>query len=243
MPVYRLDLAYAGTEFHGYARQPTVRTVQGELEEALARNIGPVETFVAGRTDRGVHASGQVASFATDADVNVDRLRRSLNRQLGPEIAVLALRRAGPGFHARFSATGRAYTYLVLDREPPDPFLARTAWHYGRPLDGDRMAAAAVHLVGEHDFASLCRAAEGRSTVRLVRQATWRRIREDLLAFDVAASSFCHQMVRSMVALSVEVGRGRVEPDAVPSIIAARDRAAAKGAAPPHGLTLVRVEY
>ncbi len=243
MTTYRLDLAYDGTDFHGYARQPAVRTIQGELEAALERHIGSVETFVAGRTDRGVHATGQVASFATDAAVDPDRLRRSLNRMLGPEIAVLDLRSAGPGFHARFSATGRAYTYLVLDREPPDPFLARTAWHYGRPLHGDRMAAAAVHFVGEHDFASFCRAAEGRSTVRLVRVATWRRIREGLLAFDVAATSFCHQMVRSMVALSVEVGRGRVEPDTVPAIIAARDRAAARGAAPPHGLTLVSVDY
>lgn len=243
MPVYRLDLAYDGTDFHGYARQPGVRTVQGELEAALERHAGPVETFVAGRTDRGVHASGQVASFATDADLDVDRLRRSLNRILGPEIAVLALRRVGPGFHARFSATGRAYTYQVLDREPPDPFLARTAWHYGRPLDRERMAAAAVHFVGEHDFASFCRAAEGRSTVRLVRHAAWRRPREGLLAFDVSATSFCHQMVRSMVALSVEVGRSRVEPAAVRGIIAARDRSAAKGAAPPHGLTLVSVEY
>jgi tRNA pseudouridine38-40 synthase len=241
--IYRLDLAYDGTGFHGYARQPAVRTVQGELEAALERHLGSVETFVAGRTDRGVHASGQVASFDTDADVDVDRLRRSLNRMLGPEISVLALRRCGPGFHARFSATGRAYTYLVLDREAPDPFLARTAWHYGHPLDAGRMGAAAAQFVGEHDFASLCRAAEGRSTVRRVREASWRRVRQGLLAFDVAATSFCHQMVRSMVALCVEVGRGRVEPDAVPAIIAARDRAAAKGVAPPHGLTLVRVDY
>lgn len=243
MTVYRLDLAYDGTDFHGYARQPAVRTVQGELEAALERHTGPVETFVAGRTDRGVHATGQVASFSTNVDLDVDRLQRSLNRMLGPEIAVLALCRAGPGFHARFSATGREYTYLVLDREPPDPFLARTAWHYGCRLDEDRMAAAAAHFVGEHDFASFCRAAEGRSCVRLVRRATWRRLREGLLAYDVAATSFCHQMVRSMVALSVEVGRGRVAPDAVPAIVAARDRAAARGAAPPHGLTLVSVDY
>jgi tRNA pseudouridine38-40 synthase len=217
--------------------------VQGELEAALERHIGRVDTLVAGRTDRGVHASGQVASFDTDAEVDVGRLRRSLNRMLGPEIAVLAVTLPGPGFHARFSATGRAYIYRVLDRESPDPFLARTAWHYGRSLNGERMAEAAAHFVGEHDFASFCRAANGRSTVRDVRVALWRRAREGLLAFDVAASSFCHQMVRSLVALSVEVGRGRVEPDAVPTILAARDRHAAKGAAPPHGLTLVRVDY
>ncbi len=243
MDTYRIDLAYDGSGFHGYARQPAVRTVQGELETALAHHIGPVETFVAGRTDKGVHASGQVASFSTEVEFDRDVVRRSLNRQLGPEIVVLALASAGPGFHARFSATGRAYTYLVIDREAPDPFRAKTAWHYGTPLDEGLMTQAADHFVGEHDFASFCRRAGDRSTVRLVREAVWVRRRPHLLAFDVAASSFCHQMVRSLVALCVEVGRGRVDPGDVPEIIAAKDRHAAKGAAPPHGLTLVRVEY
>lgn len=243
MTVYRLDLAYDGTGFHGCARQPGVRTVQGEVERALVLHTGPVETSVAGRTDRGVHATGQVMSFTTEAGLDVDRVRRSLNRMLRPEIAVAALQPAAEGFHARFSATGRAYTYLVLDQETPDPFLAGTAWHYGRPLDIDRMAAAAVHFVGEHDFASLCRSAQGRSTVRRVTSVAWRRPRAGLAAFDVAATSFCHQMVRSMVAVCVEVGRGLVQPDAVPSILEACDRHAAKGVAPPHGLTLVRVDY
>lgn len=243
MTVYRVDLAYDGSRFHGYAKQPAVRTVQGDLEAALEPHTGGVETFVAGRTDRGVHATGQVVSFAFDGALDTDRLRRSLNRRLGPEIAVLDLAAAAEGFHARFSATGRAYTYLVLEREAPDPFLATTAWHIGRSLDEEAMNAAAAHLVGEHDFGSFCRRSGDRSTVRLVRHAEWSRRRPDLLAFDIAASSFCHQMVRSVVALMVEVGRARIDPGAVPAIVAAADRSVAKGTAPPHGLTLVGVDY
>jgi tRNA pseudouridine38-40 synthase len=243
MPVYRMDLAYDGSGFHGYARQPGVRTVQGDLEAALHHHTGPLETYVAGRTDKGVHAAGQVASFTTDGHLDVVLVRRSLNRQLGPEIAVLAMSEAPVDFHARFSATGREYRYLVVDREAPDPFLAATAWHYGRTLDVDRMNTAAAAFVGEHDFASFCRRAGTRSTVRDVRRAAWHRRKERLLAFEIAASSFCHQMVRSLVALCVEVGRERVDPGAVPEILAACDRHAAKGAAPPHGLTLVAVQY
>lgn len=243
MPVYRLDIAYDGSGFHGYARQRDVRTVQGELEAALAHHTGPVETFVAGRTDKGVHATGQVASFETAVPLDAVSLQRSLNRQLGPEISVTAISEALPGFHARFSAQGRAYEYRVLDQEAPDPFLAATSWHFGGPLDATSMAEAATHFQGEHDFASLCRRSGDRSTVRLVRSAEWVRPRSGLLVFEVSASSFCHQMVRSMVALTVEVGRGKLSPTAIPEILAARDRHAAKGVAPPHGLILVRVDY
>ncbi len=240
---YRIDLAYDGTGFHGYAIQASVRTVQGVLEHALRPHIGDGPTVVAGRTDRGVHATGQVVSFVTNRALDTDLIRRSLNRRLGPEIAVSSITRAPDGFSARFSATGRAYTYLVVDGDTPDPFLANRAWQVGWVLDVDRMNTAAAHFVGTHDFASFCRKAPGRSTMRSVRSAVWTRRRPDLLAFDVAASSFCHQMVRSLVAVCVDVGRGLIEPDAVPAMLAARDRNASRGASPPHGLTLVSVEY
>jgi tRNA pseudouridine38-40 synthase len=243
VPTYRIDLAYDGSGFHGYARQPNVRTIQGVLEEALFRIVDPVETTVAGRTDKGVHARGQVVSFTVAAELDTRRLVRSLNRQLAPEIAVTRIAPVGERFSARFDATERAYTYLVLNRETPDPFLARYCWLYPTPLDTDRMNLAAGHFIGEHDFASLCRKAGDRSTVRRVRRAEWSRRDDDLLAFDVAASSFCHQMVRSMVALCVEVGRSRVDPGDVPAILESGERHAAKGAAPPHGLTLVSVAY
>ena len=243
MTVYRIDLAYDGSGFHGYARQPGLRTVQGELEAALAPFIGGVETFVAGRTDRGVHATGQVASFEVDAVLDTARVRRSLNARLAPEIAVSAVSEAPPGFHARFSATGRSYTYLIIDGEVPDPFLAATSWHLGSALDEALMSRAAAHLVGEHDFSSLCRRSGDRSLVRRVEHAAWSRRRPDLVALDISASSFCHQMVRSVVALCVDVGRGRIDPDSVPAVLAALDRHAARGAAPPHGLTLTAVQY
>ena len=217
--------------------------MQGDLEAALFVHTGVVDTFVAGRTDKGVHAAGQVVSFSTDDDIDRDRVMRSLNRQLSPEIAIQALEPAAEGFHARFSATGRSYRYLVLARSAPDPFLARTSWHCPQPLDIDAMNEAAVYFAGEQDFASLCRKAGDASTVRKVRTALWAELEEGLLEYRVEASSFCHQMVRSMVSVSIDVGRRRIAAAQVPAILAARDRNAARGAAPPHGLTLVSVSY
>lgn len=242
MSTYRMRVAYDGGAFHGYARQPQVRTVQGDIEDALFRLLGKVETAVAGRTDKGVHAAGQVLSFAVDDEIDVDRVVRSLNRQLAPEIAVLVVEAAPDEFSARFSAKERRYVYRILNREAPDPFLAATTWHYEVPLDIGEMNRAAAAFLGEQDFASLCRKAGDHSTVRDVRRAEWRRD-GDLLEFHVAASSFCHQMVRSMVAICVDVGRGKIAAEVVPAMLGARDRHAGRGAAPPHGLTLVEVVY
>ncbi len=243
MTVYRIDLAYDGAGFHGYARQAGVRTVQGDLEEALHRVVPDVETVVAGRTDAGVHADGQVVSFDTDAAIDVDRLLRSLNRMLNPEIAVRACSIAPDDFNARFSAVSRTYRYRIDNGTVLDPRWRHRAWHVAWALDVDAMQRAAGHFLGEHDFASFCRAAEGRTTVRTVLSAGWRGVDDRILEFTVSASSFCHQMVRSLVAVGVEVGRGRITPDEIPEIMAARDRVAARGAAPPHGLTLLHVEY
>lgn len=243
MTTYRIDLAYDGTGFHGYARQHGVRTVQGELEAALFALTGTVETSVAGRTDKGVHATAQVVSFDHPDDLDVGRIFRSLNRRLGPEIAVREVKMAPRGFHARFWARSRSYRYLVLDRPAPDPFLARTSWHFPAELDVAAMDGAAGDLIGEHDFASLCRRAEGRSTVRRVESAGWSSGGDGLVAFDIAASSFCHQMVRSVVAICVDIGRGKLPVGAMPHILEAQDRSAGRGAAPPHGLTLVGVQF
>ena len=240
---YRVDISYDGSGFHGYARQPGLRTVQGELEEALFKHTGPVDTAVAGRTDAGVHAAGQVVSFVVADPIDAGRVVDSLNSMLGPEISVTAVEAAPDGFNARFDAVARSYRYLVLNRPAADPFLRHTAWHVPEPLALRRMHDAAFHLVGKHDFASFCRTAPGRSTEREVLAAAWTTAGDGLLAFEISATSFCHQMVRSLVALSAEIGRGRVAGADVPAIIAARDRNAARGAAPPHGLTLVSVEY
>ena len=189
-----------------------------------------------------MHATAQVVSFETDRPLDPDRLRRSLNRLLGPEIAVVRIAEALPTFHARFSATGRAYRYLVLDREVHDPLLARTVLHVPEPLDVAAMDRAVAPLVGEHDFAAFCRRREGASTLRRVRWAGWRRAGE-LAEFSIGATAFCHQMVRSIVAACLDVGLGRLPEHALGELLASRDRSLGRGAAPPHGLALVGVGY
>jgi tRNA pseudouridine38-40 synthase len=242
MPTYRLDMAYDGTDFHGYGIQPGVRTVQGQLEKALARQIGDVVTVVAGRTDRGVHASGQVVCFSHPEDIDADRVVRSLNRQLGDEIAVFDLRMVDDDFHARFSATARAYRYQILNRPVHDPMRSRTSWHVPDPLDVEAMDGAAAILVGSHDFASFCRRVSGKSTVRQVLWAGWRRV-DDVIELSIGANSFCHQMVRSIVMVSVDVGRGRLDMSQAKAILNAEDRTQGRGVAPPRGLSLVGVGY
>ena len=243
MTVYRIDLGYDGGGFRGYARNAGVRSVQEVIEGALAMMCGAdVPTVVAGRTDAGVHARTQVISFEWDGPIDPARLTRSLDGMVGPEIVIRAVTVASSEFSARFSATGRTYKYFIDDSPSPDPLRRGWVWHVPEVLDVDAMNLAAAAFVGEHDFASLCRAAEGRSTIRLVGSAVWSR-EADLLVFTVAATSFCHQMVRSMVALCVDAGRGRVAAGTVPAIIAARDRNAARGVAPPHGLVLWDVEF
>jgi len=244
MPTYRIDLAYDGSGFRGWAANAGVRTVQGRLEEALAIVLRrSVETLVAGRTDAGVHAHGQVASFVFAEPLDPERLQRSLNRLLAPEVVARAVAEAPEGFDARRSARSRTYRYFLDDGPVPYPARRWTVWHCGFPVDEGAMNRAAAAFVGEHDFASLCRAVEGASTVRRVLTAAWRREPGGLLVFEVTATAFCHQMVRSIVALCVEAGRGRLDPAAVPGILESRNRAAARGVVPPHGLTLWGVEY
>ena len=239
----RLDLAYDGTDFYGYARQPGLRTVQGEIEAALAVVFHtPIETDVAGRTDAGVHARQQVVSFTAPWPVTERRVVGRLNRLVPPDLVVLSASDTDPDFHARFSAKSRTYRYRILNTPLPDPLMRRTQWHVPNELDLDNMNQSASHLLGQHDFSSLCRRSEGRSRERTVLSAAWTRS-GDLVEFSVTAVAFCHQMVRSMVALGVDVGIGKKSATEVPAILAARDRNAASGAAPPQGLTLWSVAY
>jgi tRNA pseudouridine38-40 synthase len=244
VPTYRLDIGYDGSGFHGYARNPGVRTVQGDLEAALAKIIGvEVKTAVAGRTDAGVHARAQVVSFQTETDMDIDRILRSLQSMLGREVAVHSLVEADAGFDARRSAQSRVYKYLIDDLPVADPFTRNVVWHVAEPLDLEAMNRAAAAFIGAHDFASFCRAQAGRTTMRTVFRAEWTR-QQSLVVYEVHAKAFCHQMVRSMVAVCVEVGRGRFDAEAVPGILVALDRnAAPRGTAPPHGLVLDRVIY
>lgn len=244
MPTYRLDLGYDGSGFHGYAMQAGQRTVQAVLEEALFRITGPVQTTVAGRTDAGVHARGQVVSFVCEQELDEDRTARSLNKMVREEIVVRECRAVPDDFNARFSAVSRTYRYRVANVPFLDPLIRHTVWHVRYPLDISLMNLAAAHFLGLNDFASFCRKADGRSTERNVLSLDWASDPMDgHLVFEITASSFCRHMVRSLVAACVDVGRGKLEPDAIPDILGVRDRNEACGAAPPQGLTLWKVEY
>ncbi|HXF56999.1 MAG TPA: tRNA pseudouridine(38-40) synthase TruA [Actinomycetota bacterium] len=244
MAVIRLLLAYDGTDFHGWARQPGLRTVQGAIEGVLERLLGEVPPLsVAGRTDAGVHAEGQVASFPAPERLDPGRVQRALNAALAPEVVVLRADRAPEGFDARRSARAREYLYR-LDTSPlPHPFTARFVWHRAGRLSVGRMRRAAGLLVGEHDFASFCRAPKvPASTVRRLERLAV-SVRGERVEVRARANAFLHQMVRSLVGTLVAVGEGRMEPEAMPAVLEARSRAAAGPVAPPHGLSLVRVWY
>lgn len=246
---YSMSLAYDGTGFAGFARQPGLRTVQGEVEDALATALREsVETTGAGRTDAGVHALGQVMSFSAPAGLDAHALLRSLNALTGPDIAVHEVRRARPGFSARFDATAREYRYRVVPGPVPPVFLARHAWWVKTALDLSEMREAASCLVGEHDFRSFCvtESARDRSTVRaleLVSIEPDMQMGEHCLVVRVVGNAFLHSMVRVIVGSLVEVGSGRREPAWLGEALAACDRSAAGPTAPACGLTLWHVSY
>ncbi len=244
-------VAYDGTGFHGFAQNPGVRTVAGTLREALERVLGHVvELTGAGRTDRGVHAYGQVVSFETRADgFDPVALIRSLNKLVGPAIAVRALYEVPDDFDARFSATSRVYRYRVWNSPVPDPFRARFSWQVAAPLDLAALRLASDAVVGEHDFAAFCRKPptlpDGRapSLRRTVRRAVWRTAGDGLLEFEIEANAFCHNMVRALTGTIVEMGMGRRRAGEMLGILRAGDRANAGRVAPPEGLTLWEVRY
>ena len=239
--VLKLVLAYDGTGFRGWARQPGQRTVQGALEEALGRILGEVPRLsVAGRTDAGVHAQGQVVSFGSQEDPG--RVARAVNGMLAPEVAVLRASRAPEGFDARHSATAREYRYRIRVEAAADPFTARFVWHRPGSYRLGRMRAAARLLEGEHDFSSFSRRAKDVTPVRRLVGLPVRRVGPELV-IGARADGFLHQMVRSLVGTLVAVGEGAMEPEAMTEVLGARDRAAAGPVAPPVGLTLVAVRY
>lgn len=244
-----ITVSYEGAGFAGFARQPGQRTVQGEIETALATALRtPVETTGAGRTDAGVHALGQVVSFSVGIEADLKALLRSLNALTGPDIAVTEMRRASGDFNARFSAVGREYRYRVVPGPVPPLFLARTAWWVPQALDLGAMREGAQHLIGEHDFKSFCvtASAEGKRTVRrvdLLEIEPAHEMGEHCIVVRIAGNAFLHSMVRIIVGSLVEIGRGRQDPRWLASALAACDRDAAGPTAPPEGLTLWHVHY
>jgi tRNA pseudouridine38-40 synthase len=253
----RLDIAYDGTDFAGWARQPTLRTVQGAIEDALAivfRRFGaPPTLVVAGRTDAGVHATGQVAHLDLTSDqvarlapAGPAALSRRLNGILGTRSDVTITRSslAPAGFDARFSAVWRRYEYRIGDAGVArNPLWRNHVLTVPNALDLDRMNAAARELIGLHDFAAYCRPREGATTIRTLQEFEWTRRPMGFLLANVRADAFCHSMVRSLVGACIAVGSERLEPDAVPRILEARQRTSEFIVAPALGLVLAEVGY
>ena len=242
--VYRMTLQYAGTRFLGWQTQPGGGTVQDTVEGCLSRILDhPIRVHGAGRTDRGVHARGQVASFQTPNPLPPSRLFRGLNALLPPEIVVTAWGEAAPGFHARHSARSREYSYQIWRAEWCSPFDYPFVYHLYRPLDLGEMERAAAKIEGKHDFTSFCAAESvGERMEREVLLSRWETERE-LLRYRVAANGFVHHMVRTLVGTLLDVGLGRRTPEGIPAVLKARDRRAAGPTLPAKGLFLERVGF
>ena len=246
----RLLVAYDGTDYAGVAASPGVKTVGGALASSIERVLRhPVRLTVAGRTDAGVHAWGQVVTFDAAAEgFDPEALQRSLNKLCGPAIVVREVTVEPETFDARFSAKARRYRYTIVNRPWPDPFQVRTAWHVDQPLDLSLLRLACDPLFGEHDFSSFCRKPKVPdgvtfSMVRNVIDARWHDLGDGILRFDIEASAFCQQMVRAIVGTIVEMGIGKTHPGDMMGIIRGKDRALAGQIAPAHGLCLWEVVY
>ncbi len=253
---WKLTLAYDGTDFFGWQVQPDRVTIQGTLAEAIERVAGErVLPQGSGRTDAGVHARGQVASFSLDAPIPPENLLRALNRKLPEAIRVLSAELAPPEFHARHTARAKTYEYRIDRAEICPPWRARFAWALHWPLDPSRMQAAARTVTGAHDFTSFAATdpdlaarnaeADGNDedgNIRTIYHSEWRDD-GDALTYRVRGDGFLHHMVRNLVGTFVDIGRGHLEPDAIPRILEARARIAAGPTAPARGLFLDSVEY
>ncbi len=253
----RLVVAYDGTDFHGWQRQPDAPTIQGCLEAAIAKIVGEqVKICGSGRTDAGVHALNQIASFKTTCPIPRENLLQALNDLLPSTVRIKEAGEVADDFHARYQARSKTYRYRILQAPSCSPFVARFVYHYPYPLDRPRMAEAARLIEGGHDFTSFS-GAGGRATVMededlavapsMVREIFSSRVfwrpRVSILIYEVRGSGFLHHMVRNLVGTLIEVGRGKLAPQDMLGILEARDRTRAGPAVPARGLCLVKVEY
>jgi tRNA pseudouridine38-40 synthase len=267
----RLVVAYDGTDFHGWQRQPDLPTVQDCLEVGIERVTGKrPDVWGSGRTDAGVHALNQVANFQTDCPIPCENLLKALNNVLPPAVRVKKVQEGSEKFHARYDVRSKTYRYRILQAPICSPFLCRFVWHYPFPLDQGRMAEAARLFEGEHDFTSFAavdpdvgKALYGPPEQRehhegaplpdthgggeMVRKIFFSRVlwrpRTSMLIYETSGNGFLHHMVRNIVGTLVEVGQGKLAPHDIARIIEARDRTLAGPTAPAPGLCLVKVEY
>jgi tRNA pseudouridine38-40 synthase len=251
---WKLTVAYDGTDYSGWQVQPRRRTIQGELADAVEQITRErVLPQGSGRTDAGVHALGQVASFSLRANIPPENLQRALNRILPADIRVVQAETAAENFHARHAAVRKTYEYRIFRGEICPPFLARYTFPLVWPLDLAAMQAAAACVIGEHDFTSFS-ATEPELTqrlnpevappcpVRVLTASAW-HLENDVLTYRVTGEGFLHHMVRNLVGTFIDIGRGQISADAIPQILAARERGAAGPTAPARGLFLISVEY
>ena len=246
----RLDIAYDGTHFFGWATQPGHRTLQDLVEEAISRiSQTDIASIVAGRTDAGVHATGQVIHVDVpdamfERELTYLDLRYKLNRILDDDVRIMKITDAPEGFHARFSALRRHYTYKILDNNEVIAPLSRhdvASWY--RPLEADRMNEASRLLLGHHDFAAFCKFKVGGTTIRTLEKYEWHRSDEGLLVADVVADAFCYSMVRNLVGAVVCVADGRQDPAWISQLLANKERVSDSLVFPARGLTLYQVDY
>jgi tRNA pseudouridine38-40 synthase len=248
---FKLTLAYDGTEFHGWQMQANKPTIQGEMVNVLRRLTQEnVQLHGAGRTDAGVHALGQVASFRTQSGLSAAEFQRALNALLPPTIRVVGAEEVGPDFHARWSALAKTYRYRLYRGKVLPPMLWRYVLHYPFPLDEDGMRKAAARFVGPHDFAAFAASSRSeeddqeRSTVREIYSAELLGSSDgEELAFTVRGRSFLRYMVRKMVGTLLDVGRGRLKPEDIERLYEIKDRSKSGPTVPPQGLWMLGVEH
>lgn len=245
MQNFKLIIEYDGTGYCGWQRQKHEPSIQATVEAALATMLKrPVSLIGSGRTDAGVHALGQTANFRCDARIGADAFQRGLNSLLPADIVIRKCTPAPDGFHARYDAVGKRYHYRILNRTVPSALMHRYAWHVRRPLDADAMQRGARHLLGEHDFKAFEGAGSPRShTIRRMTHAAIVSGEAETLVFQIEGSGFLRFMVRNIVSTLVNVGLGRIAPDAIRSILRSKDRSQAGPTAPAKGLCLMWVTY
>jgi tRNA pseudouridine38-40 synthase len=245
MKNFRITIEYDGGGFAGWQCQKQERTVQGEIESALATMVGrPVRIAASGRTDAGVHALGQVASFQCDTRLSPETFQKGLNSMLAGDIVIRDCRAAEGTFHARFDAVGKTYHYHILNRPLPSAIRRRYVWFIRRPLDTAAMQCAADALIGEHDFSAFEGAGSPRAhSVRTITRARFETDGDGGIRFGISANGFLRFMVRNIVGTLVDVGLRKITPADFKGVLESRDRRSAGATAPPQGLFLMNVRY